>query len=125
MAVPLTEQEAERLVRLPKTIRHNLVWAIGANEAWAKGELPVQGAGVMMSLYATVNVAEPQLFSFALSVSHSFRIRGLCHGAAHGNKHRDNRTKLYEAHVHVWTDSCRDRLAYLQTSQSATRWRMR
>lgn len=117
--VILTEREAERLVALPKLVTGDVRWARSANPMWGKAEVAVLQAGTGMSLRATVNLDANELFSFALLVG-NLRVRGLCANADHGNKHPDNRDKLYEVHLHIWTDRCRDRLAVpVQESVSA------
>lgn len=110
-APPITKAEADKIVAAPKTIRQSLVWKVGGNESFARGELPVEGAGVSLTLFVSVNLRAPTIFSFALSVSKAFRIRGLDVNGAHGNNHSDDHTKFYGTHLHVWTDKCHDRLA--------------
>ncbi len=111
--IPLTEDEAERLVAAPKTITGDLVWSHDVDRGWAKSELRVTSdLGVDLRLYANINMKEPSLFSFALLVNRVFRIRGLCINKGHVNKHTNKEKWSPGTHNHRWTDACRDRFAY-------------
>lgn len=111
--VPLTESEADRLVAAPKSITGDLTWSYNPNEVWAKSEMNVVNSlGVDLRIYANVNMKEPSLFTFVLSVSRAFRIRGLCANRGHVNKHTNREEWRPGTHKHRWTDRCRDRFAY-------------
>ena len=112
-SIPLTESEADRLVAAPKSITENLAWSYNPNEVWAKSELRViNNLGVDLRVYANVNMKEPSLFTFALSLSRAFRVRGLCANRGHVNKHTNREEWRPGTHKHRWTDRCRDRFAY-------------
>ena len=111
--IPLTEDEADRLVAAPKTISGDLVWSHDVDRGWAKSELKVASElGVDLRVYSNINMKEPSLFSFALLVNRVFRIRGLCINRGHVNKHTNNEKWWPGTHKHRWTDRCRDRFAY-------------
>jgi hypothetical protein len=109
----LTELEVDRIITAPKSIRGNLVWTYNQREGWAKSELRIANdLAVDLRVYANVNMKEPSLFTFALSVSRAFRIRGLCVNRGHENKHTNREAWRPGTHMHRWTDRCRDRFAY-------------
>ncbi len=111
--VPLTESEADGIIAALKSIREDLAWTYNPNEGWAKSEMRVANdLGVDLRMYANVNLKEPSFFTFALSVSRAFRIRGLCANRGHENKHTNRDAWRPGTHKHRWTDRCRDRLAY-------------
>jgi hypothetical protein len=111
--ISLTEIEADRIIASPKSIRGDLAWAYNLDEGWAKSEIRVvNDMGVDLRMYANVNMKEQSLFTFALSVSRAFRIRGLCANRGHENKHTNREAWRPGTHKHRWTDRCRDRFAY-------------
>ncbi|MEX0800242.1 MAG: hypothetical protein WD379_03375 [Dehalococcoidia bacterium] len=112
VSVPLTEDEAQRIIDAEKGIKGDVIWKYDQNhEGFAKAELIVDNdLGLDLRLHVTVNLTIPSRFSCNLTVSKAFGIRRLCMNKPHRNKHTDS-NYLPGTHTHFWTNACRDRWA--------------
>lgn len=112
--IPLTEQEAERILQDRKRITEDVQWRkADEGEFWLKCELDVENSlKANLKLHLNWNVEEPSLFSFSLILSNAYRIRGLDFNGSHMNRHSDTTRWMAETHKHKWTDLCRDSFAY-------------
>ena len=112
--IPLTEQEAERIVQDRKRVGEDVQWRkADEGESWLKCELNVENSlRANLKLYLNWNTEEPMLFSFSLILSNAYRIRGLDFNGSHKNRHTDRKRWQSETHKHKWTDACRDSFAY-------------
>ncbi len=118
--IPLTGEEADRIIQVQKQISQDVQWRQDINESWVKCELEVENTmKVNLKLHLNQNSYEPSLFSFSLILNNAYRIRGLDFNGSHKNRHMDDRQWHAETHKHKWTDRCRDSFAYTPTDITA------
>ncbi len=108
MSAPLTEVEAAAILALPKSIDTPVIWVHKADRLWAEATLPIRQprGDINLSLKITINLRTREKFSVTLLLNGSLRVRGLCHGGSHDNRHTDRNQWRHQAHEHRWTDRC-------------------
>lgn len=78
-----------------------------------------------MRIAVTASCLDSSRYTFALLWNKCIRVRALCIGGSHTNKHTNDERWFHKTHKHKWSDMCQERFAYSPTDITAADLQMR
>jgi hypothetical protein len=117
-----TESAVEAVLQSgPLSVSGRYAWEAKNNGSWVIVRIPVsRPESVVGELRIVVNISriDPNKRDFTLLFD-CHRVRALCIGGNHENRHTNNERWIRQIHKHKWSDICGDRFAYTPTDITA------